>query len=278
MRFLHDGLALEFSSAEVNPLKLEWNYAQGMAFDPATFEATLYGIGQEDRAKAARKGAIVELFAGYESTGMPLHYRGSIYWSMPVVAGADWGVKVYSAGGCSSRAVINVAAGTSHDAVLTAILEAYSQTTGLEIKRGAIEAPSGSVPQRRVLRGSIDDLLRAWALEHGLEVDVVNGTAQAVAVGGDTGEMYVLVSPDTGIEGGPEQIMAGFGGMIFTPRGVRFQCRLNPNIRIGRKVKVQHRLIPGGSGFYTVRRVTSQGDTRGQAWTMGIEATGPVRG
>ena len=276
LRFIAGGRSLEFSSDKGPALKLVWNFTQGMAFDPSTFELTVFGLSPDARAIAGRKGTIVELYAGYETQGRPLLYRGAIFWSLPVIEGADHGLRVQSAGGAAGRAVVSLPAGTSHDEVLTQILAAWASQLGLEIRRGTVQTPAGAITQARTLRGTPEQLLRAWADEHGLEADIVNGVCQAMPAGGSTGERVIVLDADTGLEGGPEPIMAGFGAMVFTPRGCRFQCRLNAEVRIGRRVRVRHQLIPGGQGDYIVRRVVSQGDTRGQAWTMGIEATGPV--
>ena len=276
LRFLRGTSALEFSSSDVVPLKFDWSYSQGMGFDPARFEATVFGLTPSQRQTAISKGTIVELYCGYEATGAPLHYRGVVYWGQPVIEGADRGVKVLSVGTANSRTTIRIPRGATNASVLTSLMAAYTSATGLSLVRGPITEPAGTVPRERVLVGPVQALMRQWADEHGLELDQVNGVVQAVAKGSDTGEGLIVVSPDSGLEGAPEQIMAGFGAQVFIPRGCRFSMRIRPDLRIGRRVKIVHEMIPGGAGIYIVRRVTSRGSSIGASWTMSNEATGPV--
>lgn len=257
-----------------DPLKVSVEFSQGIVFEPSAFTLSLFGLDDSERSFCMRKGTLVEFHAGYKSIGAGLFYRGLIQWGQPIVDGADWGIKVQSFGVGNFNTHIRIPSGTTHAAVLRSILAVYETATGQPILRGSVIDPPGVTARTRVLTGSVQKLLQDYGRDHGLEVDIVNGAVQAIPAGGDTGDGTVLVTVETGLEGAPEVIKAGFGALVFVPVGARWQMRMRPDVRVGRRVDVVSKLLPGGRGSYVVRRLSAKLDSREAAWTLTCEGSG----
>lgn len=108
--------------------------------------------------------------------------------------------------------------------------------------------------------GSVKSILDKLLVEPQLEWSVQNGTLNILPITAHLGQAAVLVSQTTGMIGVPSQ------GEGF----VQFDSLLNPKLVPGALVVLESEVI---NGSFKLRRAHFEGDSHGQKWQVGCEAT-----
>lgn len=188
-------------------------------------------------------------------------------------------------------AAISAAAGTS----LQQQQKLLSDKTGAPVNLVAVQDSvtanallvGGTLPRGKVLFGMYRDLQRDIASKLGCSWSIQNGVVQ--------------LTPYTGVQPFPEVNLSTFTGLVGVPEqtdeGIKVDCLLNPQIRIGGPIVINNAVINqtiagkgnidqtfsgvpfntnagtpqllasiSNDGTYRVFCVEHEGDTRGQAW------------
>jgi len=272
LKLISNGVTRTFyrdGTTQVLGLRITFSIQLGIAFDPNTAKISIYGLGPNDREMAVRRGTSIELYAGYKATGARLIFKGRVLFGLIERPGADWVVNLESVDGFSRKAVaFTLPAGTAKSAILERL---RAEMDGVD--KGPIkDQPTGTLTRPLVFAGNVEELLREYSEDHGLETSIQNQRLQSHGENSDTGEGIILLTPDTGLEGSPIRTRAGLGNLVFASPGVQVSMRLRPELRPGRKLEIHSDVLAGGQGTFKTFRVSHEGDSWGDAWTTGTEA------
>jgi ribosomal protein S16 len=145
------------------------------------------------------------------------------------------------------------------------------------LKVGYIDGLStAKLPRGKVLYGMGRDHLRRIAASNAASYSIQNETLQIIPLTGYMPGEAVVLNSQTGMVGMPEQ----------TQDGIRVQCLLNPNIKVGTRIQLNNADIQlaakdpalqgdlsfaflpsiSSDGFYRVLVNDLEGDTRGKPW------------
>ena len=86
-----------------------------------------------------------------------------------------------------------------------------------------------TLPRGKVIHRAARDVIRDVCRTTGTSWSIQDGRLNLVKLDGTLPGNAVLLSPQTGLVGSPEQ----------ATKGVKAQCLLNPEIRVGGKVKIE---------------------------------------
>ncbi len=174
---------------------------------------------------------------------------------------------------------ISLAAGSKPTDHVTAIAKAMG------LKVGYIDGLSTTaLPRGKVLYGMGRDHLRRIAASNNASYSIQNGTLQIIPLTGYLPGEAVVLNSSSGMIGMPEQ----------TQDGIRVQCLLNPNIKVGSRIQLNNADIQlaakdpsvqgdlsfaflpsiSADGFYRVLVNEYEGDTRGNPWYNNIVCLG----
>ena len=112
--------------------------------------------------------------------------------------------------------------------------------------KGVLNIPDKQYNNGLALSGFARDRIREIAKKENLEFNVQDGNAFILAKD-EKVDRVVVVNAQTGLVGSP----------IVEDGGVSFECLLNPNIKIGGKVRVESRVV---TGEYKVEKLRHAGD------------------
>jgi hypothetical protein len=178
--------------------------------------------------------------------------------------------------------ISSVAAGAnSPNAILAANLNAMraGATSGTFGQGYVGQLSSTTTPRGETLYGNARDIMRQLARDNDMSWSIQDGQLTMIPLTSYIPGDAVVISPDTGLVGVPEQ----------TQNGISMRMLLNPYVKIGQTIKLQAtvnklRLTPGafydgqnknltaagakinGQGLYYVMVATHTGDTRGNPW------------
>jgi len=125
------------------------------------------------------------------------------------------------------------------------------------------------------LSGSNRDHLNMIARRQKLEWSIQNGQLQFLPIGVGTDEEVILLNSETGLIGTPQKTKIVNKGLVKgadgkeAESGVQCLALLNPDIKPGRRIKIESEFI---TGVFRVQKVNHQGDTHANPWYSEIEA------
>jgi hypothetical protein len=265
------------------PLKITFKVYQFDADTPNTAVIRIYNLSDETAQKIQTEFQQVVLQAGYEGGNFGIIFKGTI---KQVRRGrrdaVDTFVDIFAADSdiAHNFAIVNttLAPGSKVQDRADAIAKAmnpYLAEKGVTLPQDA--GTGGVLPRDKVLFGlasanltSLTDTVEcSWSIQNG-KVEVISRTAYKA------GEAVVL-NARTGLVGTPEA----------TNNGISLTCLLNPNIKIGTRVKIDNASINQttireqgfprysdinffasvtNDGIYRPIVVEHEGDTRGGEW------------
>lgn len=286
-----DGQGLDLSD-----LHLKFTITKSDAQSPNVADVTVYNLADDTARRIRDEFTVVTLEAGYRGN-VGVIFRGNI---KQVRVGRESATDTYlniaAADGDAAYngALVNVtlAAGATQSQQVEAAarpMSAHGVDQGFTADLGATKLPRG-----KAMFGLSREYLRQSALASGTTWSIQDGRLQLVKRTGVLPGQAILLTPDTGLVGAPEQ----------TDKGVTVQCLLNPQLRVGGKVKLDNSLVnlekvqlatpKGGAGatpstpaaiaadgVYRLLVVEYSGDTRGGDWycnltCLGVDETAPA--
>jgi hypothetical protein len=136
-----------------------------------------------------------------------------------------------------------------------------SALNATDLKRGTIkDIPDISYKNGFSFSGRVGQLLDLITKKCSLTWSVQDGAIQIYAEAGSLNQTAVLLSATSGMLGTPNK----------TEEGMEVTSLLNPEIRVGRKIKVVSKYL-NGYNIFTVTKIVHQGDNYEGEFTTKIE-------
>ena len=260
---------------DLSALRIRFSTKKGDLQTPNSAEIRVYNLSENTAQQIQKEFTRVILQAGYEGN-MGVIFSGNI---KQVRRGRDSGtdtfLDIFAGDGDAAYnfAVLNktLAAGSGNAERIAAGVASMSE---FGVSAGHIpEAAGPSLPRGQVLYGMARSHMRRAARAAGSSWSIQDGKVTVIPRTGYVNAPAVVLTAKTGLVGTPEQ----------TPDGIKAKCLLNPQIQIGRRVKIDNKSIlrakknmsytaidmtPGvaNDGFYRVLVAEFTGDTHGTEW------------
>lgn len=244
---------------EWSDLRMTFQVERNTRRDPGKAQIELWNPDPVS-AEVIERGAVVQLLAGYGQIPA-LIFSGSISkrgvrWRKD---GPDTIVSIEAGDGeelyRNSPYRHHWTAGTPRDLILADIL----RTMGVGLDPTSIPLPplvyNTDVTFFGPARKAMDEVVGAAGWEWSFQ----DGNVLILPPGTPSTDTAPLVTPDTGLIGAPEK----------TDEGIDLTTLLNPAIRPGRPIQVVSRWV---KGWFKVRKLEHQGDSRGSDWYTSLEA------
>jgi len=193
----------------------------------------------------------IQLFAGYESTAVSMIFQGEIRrgQAKTETSGTDriTTIEASDGGDLYRESRINT---TIVDASGKQLIDAISKSFGVKIKlpddvlQEALAKRFDSI----TLTGRSADVLDNLADSFGFVWFLEDGALKIVSRDGDTGEIAVLLTPDTGL----------ISAAVQTSKGINGESLLNSGIRPRRIIEIRTEDV---KGFFRVQSVELKGDS-----------------
>ena len=241
----------------------------------------IYNLGYKSRALFEKINNIIELSAGYGDQSEVI-YHGNILRTRTTKEGVDYVTQIEAADGLfafqNSKIDISFRPGVKKSQIintLTGQLEAAG--VGISEIKGL---PTDGYNHGIVLSGKVVDCLMKICNKEGLQFSIQDGAVKIIPNGEGSDDAPVLVTPDTGLIGIPEQ----------REIGISFKCLMNAKIKPFRKVSVMSKFLRDpvtnktlsaldtdgrtlpGAALYNAIKVKHTGDSFGGDWYTNVEA------
>lgn len=237
-----------------------------------------YNLTYETSTEVLKKGAVIELDAGYVSTIANI-FHGEIINSVRERDGANIVTRVYARSGLGLKLdpiEETLGAGTRIYQVLSVLAQ-----RGLGVPLIAKESDFGGIKpllKGYTLSGDPRSELKTLATSFSLDYELLpTGLTVWPIAAGRPNSAVVAVSQQSGLVGIPE----------ISEVGLDFKSKLNPQIRPGVEVKIEaafktfnfggvyYRNLDFeniGLGNYRVLKMRIEGDSHGSAWDVSVES------
>ncbi len=277
----------------IQDLRIAFNIEKTIVSDPntATIEITNLNsdsrnfINESSEAVVESKRVII-LEVGY-GTSLSRLYEGEISFISHELLGTDWVTKVECDSGKKvfSQTLFNFqfAGGATVESVFEQLKQAF-RTAGFgiienftDVVRQVIEkatsnerSESDDVIGNKFLNGlsvsgALNEVMDKLAARHKFEWSIQDDLLQLTAQNNTTQESIVELTPTSGLLGRPIKLQDG---------RLKAKALIIPSVKPGRKVKIVTTvtLTEFPSALFKILRVLYTGDTRGNDWTMELEA------
>ena len=250
---------------------------------PGTCELTLYNLSAEHRAQilalprrrsfgsaagAANPQTVVEVSAGYVEAERPVIFRGNLRRAVQKREHPEWTLELGAGDGefalRRARGGQAFAADTSLRDVIRGLAERMEVDPGNvdDVSELAALGRVGALfPEGHVLHGPAAEQLTELCRSAGLEWSVQSGVLQLLPRGRALQRSAVVLCPDTGLVGSPEQ-----NGR----HRAKAKCLLIPGLAPGGLVELRSTVL---NGTYRVGHMALAGDTRGAEWGAELDLT-----
>lgn len=251
-------------------LRLTFRVTKSKKKEPNKHEIRVYNLSEATRAQISRSGNQALLYAGYRQAGGPqLIAVGDVTRVKNVRQGVDRETLIELGDGSTayreSVASISVSSGGQSG---TAI-EQLAATTGLPLRDlqgigGEAFANGFSFvgPTREGLTRVLGAVGAEWSIQ--------DGEIQIIRRGADNGDDAILLTPDSGLIGTPENLdeQAGKLDGAKDPPGYRVRALLQPRLKPGGLVRVESEDV---QAFLRIGDLTHRGDTHGGDFVTEID-------
>ncbi len=265
---------------DLSGLRITFEIIKSDVLQPNPATITVYNLAQDVVARIRREFTRLTLSAGYDDN-FGLIFTGNIRQfqagkmdnntdTFLTIACGD-GDQAYNFG-VVNRSLAAGATAQDQIAAATAALGQHGVTAG------ANTAPAGQpLPRGKALFGMAAELLGKAAGNAGAVASIQDGRVQVTSPNTVLPDAPVLLSPETGLLGWPEQ----------NPIGLKFRCLLNPRLRVHARVyigrenireaaiqSVYNQFLPkiSSDGMYKMVLIRFVGDTRGNDWVAEVDA------
>jgi len=235
----------------------------------------VYNLSPASLAKLETEFLECTLSVGYKSTGIHVILSGNVTRTSTERRGADTITKLFlgeSYTALSHKRVKSIVApGKSYEDVIE---EIRKQMPGVARGSYASSGLSKSLPYGYPLNGSPKAMLDRLCRELAWEWRVAQGTLYISDENGLTSrstDEAVLISADTGLIDIPFYSSGELEKLDTDPKrrtGVQFKALINPNVQVGKLIRLESTVMPVLNGFYRVAALRYYGDYRGNDWYM----------
>lgn len=269
-------------------LRITFSTHKGDNETPNGAEFKIYNLAENTLSRIRREFTRIVLQAGYQGN-IGVIFDGNIESTR---AGSDNGVDTWleitaaDADRAYNFSTVNktLAAGSTPKERIDVCQQAFAGKGAGKI--GYLpEFVQQTLPRGKVMYGMARKFMRDEAISNNCSWNFQNGALQMVPEKSYLPGEAVVLTFETGLIGTPEQ----------TNDGIEVQCLLNPNLRVGGRIKLDNKSIleakkdskdnsktpPAldADGFYRILSVEYTGDTRGTDWyaklvCVGIDDTG----
>jgi hypothetical protein len=259
---------------ELGELRVKFSTKKGDTETPNSAEITVYNLSEETASRMQKEFTRVVLQAGYQDN-LGVIFDGNIRQTRQGREnGTDTWLEITAADGdrAYNFATVNttLAAGSKPADRVKACQQAFADKGA-----GAGHVPDlggEKLPRGKVMYGMARKHMRDTADSTGTSWSIQDGKMQMVKNKGYLPGEAVVLTHETGLVGTPEQ----------TNEGVKVRCLINPQLRIGGRIKLDNKSIQkaktdlkmgaqrppkmDSDGFYRILKVEFSGDTRGNDW------------
>lgn len=219
---------------------------------------TLHNLSEDSRNFIEKSGTTVILEAGYQDR-LSIIFVGDIKKVVTSRKGPEVLTTIESGDGetqiTNAHIELSLGPGATDEQIINAAVAALGLPTG--VIKGL---PDTANQTGFAFSGRAGELLDQMTEKSGLEWSVQTGALQIMPEDENTGETAVLLSSNTGLLGLPNK----------KDDGLEINSLLNPELRPGRLVRVESKLLIGPN-LYKATTVEHEGDTREGRWTSKVE-------
>lgn len=269
VRLFNRSYRLVIDQLAITDLDVSFNVQRSLKKEPNTASISVYNLSSEQRRQIENFKVLVNLSAGYNGENS-LIFSGDMRDGLTTREGPDLITTISSGDGEKKKRRAKVskafAPGTSIDAVVKACAQALGVGLGNLATLGRVEFPRGGgvFSNGTVLDGfaaeELDRILKSCALEYSIQNNALQILPRRQALLGEA----VLLTEDTGLIGTPAVDSLGI---------LHCTSLMVPDIFPGRRIKVDRSIAgEGATGFFRVNKCVYSGDTKGDDWSIEIEA------
>ena len=256
------GSSLVFNSGPVRDqeIKIAFSVSKSISSQQNSAEIRIWNLAESSRNSIGKELDDITLEAGYmppgQSGNVGIIFKGQIRDPKHTREGPDIITTLSCGEGDAAFRKSTISktfpAGTK---VETVVDELYRQFEKQGISRGEWKFPEGMPPYRRPysMCGGCKRELDTIGRGRGFYWSIQNGTMEVIPADGYIGGT-VLITPQTGLVDVP----------TITDNGVEVSVLLNPELRPGRRVKIESQVLEMNAegGEYRISEVTFAGDNR----------------
>lgn len=254
-------------------LRVQFRVRKSVKPEPNTAEIKVFNLSASTRDKIRKHGAEVILSAGYDGSAAVV-FQGDARTIDHVREGAEWITKIACGDGERAyqwaRFSDSFAPGTSIVDVIKAAAKALGIGTGnLDQVLGSANNLRGNLTQFAngyTAHGKASNEFDKLCRTAGLTWSIQNGTLQVLPARGAAAGQAVLLTPETGLIGSPEQ---GTPEKKGEPPLLKFKSLLLPQLGCGNAVEIRS---SSARGQFRVDALDLEGDTGAAPWYTSGEA------
>lgn len=244
-------------------LRIEFDVDKSRDSNANSGSVSIYNMNPQSRSIVNDEGQTYELKAGYagfgESPILGVLSSGNVLEVVTTRRGPDIITKFKI--GESTKALAERTLDKSYEEGTSIKSVVKDMVATLEVAEGAIKGLKDMVFNSGYsATGKIKDRLDELTKKQDLEWSIQNGEIQILPKDGSTDEEAILLTKDTGLLKA-YKAKSEVGGKFALKDVIRFEALLNPDIKIGRKVKIISE-INEIDEFVTVRRIKYVGDNK----------------
>ena len=233
-------------SKVLRDLRIRFKAVKNEESKPNTMEIEVFNLSEKSRSLLEGKNTSLVLEAGYDGSTSVI-FKGNITRVNHELEEADIISKIEAADGGSRYRKARIEKGIPPGAKTKQVIDELVKSLGLT-QGPILGVPNTQYANGISLSGLAKDRLDDVCRKNRLQWSIQDGVVQIIPEAETTQDSAVLVSPDSGLIGSPTR----------TKTGVEFKMLLQPNLRPGRKVKLESRFI---KGEFKVSRVDHSGDS-----------------
>ncbi|ETR73977.1 MAG: hypothetical protein OMM_00555 [Candidatus Magnetoglobus multicellularis str. Araruama] len=261
-------------------LKVVFNVEKSLIGTPNKADITIYNMAASSRKKIQSQGKKIKLFAGRKGEKPALLFVGKITNLIHQKISTEWVSKFYcydSIDYLEKQVNLEIEKGATvedqFNLVLNELQGVYKGFTS-----GLKKCMSGqvSILRHATYSGSIREFLERLSEQCGFEFFMENETIETIEYNTPIDDIVpITINQSQGMIGSPE----------ITEQGIMVNVLLKPELKLGRKIKVEstskkvnmgamHFARPPAldyTGSYIIRKVNHQGDTHSDLWMSRIE-------
>lgn len=254
-------------------LRISFRIEKSLESNPNTATIEIYNLAESSRSLVEQNGSVVQLRAGYGENAKVL-FLGDVARTTTKRSGPDIVTSIEAGDGefayQNASADISLGPGAKYSQVFSAL----GSRLGVNQGQVKITNPNDQFQQGYSYSGMARDALDVLTEKQGLEWSIQDNQLQVLPADVATDETVIVLNPGTGLVGSP------FKTKILRPdlarvgkgkeeAGVNVTSLLNPEIRPGRRIKVEAQFV---NGLFKVERVIHSGDTHSTQFYSEVEA------